>query len=101
MIPALGWRGDFFFLAALGVILLILIWFFTADRPAAMCPSGCCMSVGQTYIRSEYQVFVMLWAFTMFLACGVNALKILSADRCLVDTGEKSPRLDIQALVSL
>jgi hypothetical protein len=44
-----------------------------------------------------------VWAgvFTMFLACGVNELKILSADRCLVDTGEKSPRLDLQALVSL
>jgi sugar phosphate permease len=33
MIPALGWRGNFFFLAALGVIPFILIWFFTADHP--------------------------------------------------------------------
>ncbi|MGA3115974.1 MAG: MFS transporter [Syntrophobacteraceae bacterium] len=33
MIPALGWRGNFFFLAALGVIPLILVWFFTADHP--------------------------------------------------------------------
>ncbi|MGA3116942.1 MAG: MFS transporter [Syntrophobacteraceae bacterium] len=33
MIPALGWRGNFFFLAALGVIPFILVWLFTADHP--------------------------------------------------------------------
>jgi sugar phosphate permease len=33
MIPTLGWRGNFFFLAALGVIPFVLVWFFTADHP--------------------------------------------------------------------
>ncbi len=33
LIPALGWRGNFFFLAALGAIPFILVWRFTADHP--------------------------------------------------------------------
>jgi MFS family permease len=33
IIPVMGWRGNFFFLAALGVIPFIMIRFFTADHP--------------------------------------------------------------------
>jgi sugar phosphate permease len=33
IIPLVGWRGSFFLLAGIGLVPLLLVWFFTADHP--------------------------------------------------------------------